>query len=90
MKLNTLVLSVVAIAATTAGCTESPPANAGDSAEASSQPEQVTAAPSPPTVEVRAINHQGNRTGEPRVLQLEPEVGDPSEMGYTPVPAGSD
>jgi hypothetical protein len=90
MKLNTLVLSVVTIAATTAGCTESPPANAGHSAEASGQPKQVTAAPSPPAVEVRAINHEGNRMGEPRVLQLAPEAGDPSEMGYTPVPAGSD
>jgi hypothetical protein len=88
MKLNTLVLSL-AIAATTGGCTDSPPANAVDSAEASGQPMQVTAEPSPP-MEVRAINHQGNPMGEPRVLQLAPEAGDPSEMGYTPVPAGSD
>jgi hypothetical protein len=33
---------------------------------------------------------RGTPMGELRVLQLEPEVGDPSEMGYAPVPAGSD
>jgi hypothetical protein len=86
MKLNTLVLSVVAISANTAGCTDSPPAKVGGSAETSGQPLQVTAAPSAP-VKVRAVDHQGTPMGELRVLQLEPEVGDPSEMGYTPVPA---
>ena len=85
MKLITLVLSL-AIAAT-AGCVDSPPADA-DSAKASRQPKQVTAKPSPP-VKGRAVNHHGNPMGEPRVLQIAPEVGDPKEMGYTPVPAGS-
>lgn len=91
MKLNTLVLSV-AIAATTAACADSQPADA-DSAQAPGQPAadvRVRAEPSAPPVSVRAVDHAGKPMGEPRVLQLTPEVGDPSEMGFTPVPAGSD
>jgi hypothetical protein len=88
MKLNMLVLSV-AIAATTAACTDY-----ADSAQASGQPPAanvgVTAEPSPPHMSMWAIDHQGKQLGEPRVVQLTPEVDDPSEMGFTPVPAGAD
>jgi hypothetical protein len=41
---------------------------------------RVTAEPSPPHVSVRAIDHQGKQMGEPRVVRLTPEAGDPREM----------
>jgi hypothetical protein len=92
MKSNTLVLSI-AIAATTAACNDSQATNA-DPAQASGQRPaayvRVTAEPSRTHVSARAIDHQGKQMGEPRVVQLTPEAGDPSEMGFTPVPAAAD
>jgi hypothetical protein len=81
----------LAIAAATAACTQSQPA-AAESAEALQPPAasvQVAAEGAQAEVAVQAVDHEGKPVGEPRVLQLAPEAGDPKELGLTPVPAGA-
>jgi len=90
MRLQGLTLAL-AIAGATAACTRSQPADA-ESADALRRPAarvQVAAEPAPAEVAVQAVDHEGKPVGEPRVLQLTPEAGDPKELGLTPVPAGA-